>query len=155
MTESTNALRKKSLFFLKEALIIAVIIALAFPASRLVHTWLGKQALEKVQLDNLSYQVAVEKAQHEDKPLMLEFSAIWCSSCRKLNKQVLANTRVSEKIRSDYVYARLDYDAPLDRKLFDQYGIQGFPTILVMNPDKTNIRALPTTFDPDQFLRLL
>jgi len=150
-----STIRKKSLNLLREAIIVGLVVAFAFGAHKAVNIWLGKEAIKNVHLENLPYAVALKKATDEGKPVMLEFAAIWCPGCRKLDKQVFAKAEVNEKISSDYVFARLDYDDQNDRKIFEQFGIKGFPTIIVMNPDKSNARVLENTFDPDHFLKQL
>lgn len=150
-----NLTWKKAILFAREALIIGLIIILASFASKPINSWFGKRAIDDVNLEDVAYSLALQRSVDEGKPLMLEFSATWCSSCRKFDRKVMANVEVNEKIRSEYIFARLDYDEPEDRQIFDQYGVQGFPLIIVIDPDSSNAKKLAFTFDPENFLQQL
>ena len=119
------------------------------------NSWLGERAIERAQFEEIDYPDAAQKALEEGKPLMLKFSAVWCGSCRKLYNQVLAESSVNNKIRSEYVFTRLDHGRPEDQKVFEQFGVAAVPTIIVMNADGSGARALQNTLDTEQFLRQL
>ena len=152
MKPSQNSL----ISFFRELILVAIIIVLAFSGSRLVNSWLGERAIERAQFEEIDYPDAAQKALEEGKPLMLKFSAVWCGSCRKLYNQVLAESSVNNKIRSEYVYTRLEHDRPEDQKVFEQFGVAAVPAIIVMNADGSGTRAfLQNTLDTEQFLRQL
>ncbi len=56
------------------------------------------------------YEVALEKAKKEKKPLMVFMSTSYCPWCRKLESQVLAKEHIDAKIHAKYIPVMLNYD---------------------------------------------
>ena len=139
---------------LRELVIIAVIVAAAFYGNRLVQTWLGQKAIEQAGYEQISFDAAKALANTQGKPMLVDFSAVWCPSCRKLDTKVFANPAVKMRIEQDYVYVRLEYESD-DRALFERYGVTGFPTLLLMDAAGNPYQRLGFTLDPEQFLTQL
>ena len=148
-------IRKKLLFIGKEVLIVGAIFLLVFAVSKPINSWFGQRALDSTGLRYLSYAEANQLAEETGKPVMLSFSSLWCGNCRRMDAQVFANANVREKIESEYLIVRLDWDQDSDRRIFEKYGISGFPTILIKQPDTNTLSRLPTTFSPEQFLSFI
>ncbi len=129
---------------------LAFILVVAILAAKPINGWLGHRAVEKTGLEYLPYEQVLRLSEETGKPVMLEFAAIWCGTCRRLDNQVFGNEQVREKIQSDYLFSRLDWDQ--DQAIFDRYGIQGFPTVLIIEPESQSARRVITTFDPVEFL---
>jgi thiol-disulfide isomerase/thioredoxin len=64
----------------------------------------------KVMKYETDYEVALEKAKKEKKPLMVFMSTSYCPWCRKLESQVLAKESIDEKIHAEYIPVMLNYD---------------------------------------------
>ena len=90
------------------------------------------------------YDVAIEKAAAENKPIVVDFSGSdWCGWCIRLDKEVFA-TEVFKKAAAEK-YILLMVDSPSSEsllsekakkqnpKLVEKYGIEGFPTVLVLD----------------------
>lgn len=120
-----------------------------------VQTWLGRQALAEVKLEQLSYQQALQQATAEGKPVLVDISALWCPSCRKLDKQVLAQPQVQQAIEQRAIFTRVELETPEGEKLQQQFQIKGVPTLLVLNSDGSLKQQLPLTFDPAIFINRL
>ena len=92
---------KKIRYILKEMAIVATIFAIVFFGGRQVNSWLGEKALNETGIAFQNYEAAIAQAIESGKPVLLEFGAVWCGSCRKLNSQVMADERVKQKISDD------------------------------------------------------
>jgi len=134
----------------KEVLVLAVMFLLIYFGNQQIQTWLGKRAIEATALSKINFEAALQQAKLENKPILAEFSAIWCPGCRKLDSRVLAKDEVRDRISEDYVFVRLEYESA-DRVLFKRYGVSGFPTLLVLNPDGGVQRQLSLSYNPEQF----
>ena len=138
-----------------ELISLAVICGLVYLGNHQVQTWLGQRAVEQTGLPQTSYQMALEKSAQTGKPVLLEFAAIWCSSCRALDTEVLANTGVRKSIESGYIFSRLEWESEADKAIFEQYGVDGFPVLLIVDANGQVRRKINFTLDPQQFLAQL
>ena len=136
-------------------LIFAAVLAGIYFGNTAVQTYLGKQALAQTGLELIDMNEALARARTENKLVLADMSAIWCPSCRKLDKQVLSNPAVKAAIARGYVFTRVEYESDEGRAFAKRYQVDGFPTLLVLDPQGELLRKLPLTFDPQHFISLL
>ena len=72
-----------------------------------VQSYLGRQALEKTGLVSLRLDEALSKAGAENKQVLVDVSAIWCPTCRKLDNDVFADAGVRQYINENLAFTRL------------------------------------------------
>ena len=87
---------------------------------------------------------AKAKAAAENKAVLVDFTGSdWCGWCIRLRKQVLDTPAFEQYAKDKFVFMEVDvprnpkFDKELrarNEKLCDQYGVDGFPTILVLTP---------------------
>lgn len=140
--------------FIKVVAIIAV-LTLVYFGNKGLQSYLGKQAIGKLSFTVHSLEQAKVLAQKEQKLILADYSAIWCPSCRKLDTQVFANTKVARQIDEDFVYARLDYDSIEGAAFAQTYALVGFPRVLVLRPNGDKLTEMPLTFNPVEYLENL
>jgi thioredoxin-related protein len=91
------------------------------------------------------FEAAKAKAKAENKPLLLDFTGSdWCGWCIKLDKEVFSKDAFKEYAAAELVLVELDFPRRKElsselkaqnEKLAQQYGIRGFPTILILSPE--------------------
>ena len=91
------------------------------------------------------YKKAQQEAKASNKFLLLDFTGSdWCGWCKKFDKEILSQSQFQDYARENLVLVELDFprakpQSPELRKqnqeLADQYQVQGFPTIVVLNGD--------------------
>lgn len=88
---------------------------------------------------------ALDQAQAQNKPVMMDFSADWCAACKKLERETFSRPSVI-KASEQFICVKIDCTDTADpriKKLQTKYSVKGLPTILFMNaeghilPDKT------------------
>lgn len=89
-------------------------------------------------------EAAKAKAAAENKAVLVDFTGSdWCGWCIRLRKQVLDTPAFEQYAKDKFVFMEVDvprnpkFDKELrarNEKLCDQYGVDGFPTILVLTP---------------------
>ena len=57
-----------------------------------------------------SLKVAQRLAIQQDKPIMIVFGASWCTYCHKLERETLADKRITGVIEREFIPVHLDFD---------------------------------------------
>jgi thiol:disulfide interchange protein len=135
--------------------IMILISVLGYYTNRTIQSYLGQQAIDQTGLDIRTLERALEIAKSSNKLVLADMSAIWCPSCRKLDKQVFSNEQVKTQLNQDFVYARIEYDSPEGTSFMQNYQVTGFPTLLVLNASGEKLVQLPINYEPLAFLKTL
>lgn len=147
-------LEKKKTPWLKFAIFAAIVAALYFINVE-VQTRLGESVLAEMKLERHSLEQALAKAQADNKLVLADLSAIWCPTCRSLDKHIFSNPTVQNVINEKYVFARIEYESPAGEAFMERYDTRVFPTLLVLTPDGQKVRELPVTTEPAEFIQFL
>jgi len=97
--------------------------------------------------DNLSWngnlEKAIEQAKKENKAVLVNFTGSdWCIWCKRLSAEVFQQKDFEAYAKESLVLVMLDFPKDLQQSqetkaynnsLAQKYGIQGFPTILLIN----------------------
>jgi thiol:disulfide interchange protein len=137
--------------FKKRALwiFVAAVVALGgYFAHTAWQTQRGEAALKATALEFLPLEQALALAKVQGKPVLVDFSAIWCPTCRALHAEVFTNATVKAAITTGFVLSRVDYESPEARTFMQRYEVQGFPTLLVLSAEGRLVRRVPVSFDP-------
>ena len=89
------------------------------------------------------YKKAQEDAKAGKKLMLLEFTGSdWCGWCMKLDKEVFSTPEFQNYASKNLILVKLDFPRrrpqtealkKQNEQLAQKYGIQGFPTIIVLN----------------------
>ncbi|MCC7519704.1 MAG: thioredoxin family protein [Verrucomicrobiae bacterium] len=95
---------------------------------------------------------ALEKAKTENKPLVMDFTGSdWCGWCIKLDKEVFGKPEFKSYAAKNLVLLKLDFprrrtlpaaEKEQNEALAGKYGIRGFPTIVVLDPQGETLGQL-------------
>ena len=135
-------------------LLIAIPLSVYFLNVEVQSYW-GRQALAETGLNSLSLDDAVTKATAEDKMIIVDVSAIWCPTCRKLDKTVFADEKVRKKINEKFVFSRLEYESEEGTAFLKKHKVRGFPSLFLLNGSGEVVKRLRVVFEPSQFLAQL
>jgi len=80
-----------------------------------------------------SYTKAAEEAVELEKPILIEFTAVWCGACRQMQQLTFSDRRLVDYVDSAFVPLVLDADQYSD--LVSGFRVEAFPTTLVVSPD--------------------
>ena len=95
-----------------------------------------------------SRNVAFKKAVDDDKLVMIDFYAVWCGWCKKLDKDTYTDAGVVELSEK---FVGLKVDAEKERKCAAKYKIEGFPTIVFTDPKENEIYRIGGYMPPGHF----
>jgi protein disulfide-isomerase len=89
------------------------------------------------------YQAALAQAKSEKRNVMLFFTGSdWCSWCKKLNKEILSTPEFSKYAAEKLILVELDFPRSKaqpagvkaqNAKLQNEFKIEGYPTVIVLN----------------------
>jgi thioredoxin-related protein len=101
---------------------------------------------EKEDLWKTDFEAAKAQAKAENKLLLVDFTGSdWCIWCKRLHAEVMDKDEFKTEAPKKFVLVELDF--PNDKskqsdelkaqnqKLLKKYSIQGYPTVLVMDPE--------------------
>jgi protein disulfide-isomerase len=91
------------------------------------------------------YKKAQQEAKANNKFLLLDFTGSdWCGWCKKFDKEILSQSQFKDYAREKLVLVELDFPRAKpqsvelrkqNQQLAQQYQVQGFPTIVVLDGD--------------------
>ncbi|MGD9590671.1 MAG: thioredoxin family protein [Pyrinomonadaceae bacterium] len=131
-----------------------VALALYFGNVELQSFW-GRQALANTGLVNVPFADALVRSKTENKPILLDISAIWCSNCRKLDSTVFSDISVKRAINERFIFSRIEYESEEGQKFLESHEVSGFPTVWILNGEGEVIKRVGITFEPSQFMQHL
>ncbi|MBK9259158.1 MAG: thioredoxin family protein [Polyangiaceae bacterium] len=104
-----------------------------------------------------SEKEALEKAQREKRPFMVDFTADWCGACKEFTKHTFSDPRVMEKA-GNFVAVKFDAtndEDPQVEQVKKKYNVVGLPTVVIYDSTGKE-RTRFTEFVPaDKFLKAI
>lgn len=90
------------------------------------------------------------QAQRETKPLLIDFYAVWCLPCQRMEKETFSDARVKDVLQK-VVVLRIDTDK--EPTLSEKFGVVGLPDFRLITSDGKEFRRLRGFQTSDKFLR--
>ena len=103
---------------------------------------------------NGDVDAAFKSARASNKPVLLYWGAQWCPPCKQLKSAVFSRPDFIEKSKL-FVAVYLDGDLPDAQKWGDVFRVTGYPTVVVLKPDRTEITRVAGNMDLSLYARVL
>ncbi len=109
-----------------------------------------------VNWQSYSDQIIANAVKHH-KPVIIDFSAAWCASCRELDEVTFHNPDIVRLSKSDVIMVKVDLTRkgnPLHERLVKHFEIKGVPSVVFIDPSGKERRDLRLVdfLPPDKFL---
>ena len=119
---------------------------------RFLFAWLYLTALNVFAelFSPLSFDEASQKAAQAGKIVFVDFYTTWCGPCRLMDKTTWTNDEVIRLLQEKTV--PIQVDAEKETKLAERYHIEGYPTMLLLKPEGTELDRFLGYRDAKTFL---
>jgi thiol:disulfide interchange protein DsbD len=98
------------------------------------------------------------RARAEGRPVIIDFSATWCTPCRELDEKTFHAPAIVQQAPRDIVMIKVDVTRggdPLHERLLAEYAVKGVPTVVFLDPqgrERLDLR-LVDYLPPEDFLK--
>ena len=99
-----------------------------------------------------SFEAAKQAASEENKPVLVVFESNTCTYCKKMDKTTWTDQRVQDQTRG-WVPVKVNGDQRRD--LAAAYGIQGYPTSVLISADGKPFAGREGYIEPTEFVSFL
>lgn len=93
---------------------------------------------------------AVAEAKKQKRPIFVDLFAHWCAPCKKLEKNTFSHPSV-RVLLSRYLVVKFDIDKPAGRKLVNRFGVNRFPTTLLLDSQGVELERIVGNYPPKFF----
>jgi len=107
--------------------------------------------------EKTDYVLAREKARTEARPLLVDFTAAWCVSCKELEKVTFSHDAV-EREAGRFVAVRVDAtddEDPKVEKALAEFRVKGLPTVILFDSEGREATRFNDFVDAEPFLAAL
>jgi len=120
-----------------------------------------------VEIAWLNYEEGLKKGKLENKNIFIDFYTNWCGWCKKLDKDVYADSSVKIVLTRHFVTVKTNAesrrrftlddgkeytDASLAREVF---GVQGYPALWFLTPAGEKLTYIPGYVPKEKFVNIL
>ena len=84
--------------------------------------------------NHITYTEALELSKQNNKPILIDFSAVWCANCYELKEKVFVNEEFKKFIDDNLIFTEVDVDKY--KNISDEYNIKWLPWIIVIDSNK-------------------
>jgi thiol:disulfide interchange protein len=90
--------------------------------------------LKPHSVENTASQI--DTALSQNKPVFLDFTASWCSSCKEMDRSTFKDEGVIEAL-GNYEFIKYYAEKPSEsptKEIMEMYGVKGLPTYIILEP---------------------
>ena len=97
---------------------------------------------------------AFAQAKAETKPVFVYWGAKWCPPCNQVKATLFNRQDFIERSRA-FVPVYVDGDSPGAQKLGARFKVSGYPTMVLFNPQGTELTRLPGEVEAERYTQVL
>jgi thioredoxin-like negative regulator of GroEL len=97
---------------------------------------------------------AFDLARNTARPVFLYWGAEWCPPCHYLKNKIFKRPEFVAKIE-EFIPVYLDGDSERAQVLGEELDVQGYPTVIVFNPEGEEVIRMPSTIPVAQYADIL
>lgn len=97
-------------------------------------------------------RLALDRARQEGRPVLVDTWATWCAPCHEMDRTTFASEAVQAGAGA---FVPLKVDADTRQSFLERYGIEVFPTLLLLDADGRELTRREGYVGPDELASLL
>lgn len=139
--------------------LLAISVVMSFKAYDQMHK-LPINTPEQGVIWEEGYEQALQKAQAENKYIMLDFWANHCTICKAIDKKIFHQNSVKNGLQEQFVFVKVDCTTSANQEanhLKQQFQVFAQPAILIVRPNDQKVlkkwSSEPYSMTPDQFIK--
>lgn len=106
------------------------------------------------KFQDITLEEALEKAKAEGKRVFINCHTETCGPCRMMEKNVFPQKECGDYFNKNYVCISKDMEKGEGSTINDKYGIEIYPTYLILNPDGTEVcKVIGAVKDAKKFIK--
>ncbi|MFB1012715.1 MAG: thioredoxin family protein [Bacteroidia bacterium] len=98
---------------------------------------------------------AKQSATEAGKPIFVDLSTVWCGYCKKMKRNVYTNAAVAQAMNAGFIPLALDGEKSDGAELVSKLGINGFPTLLILDAQGNVLKKKTGYLDAQQLIAFL
>ena len=130
--------------------ILSLLFSIAALATSIYTLTSGSSGTEKKVVISKQYARGrtLQKAQETDKPVVVFFYTDWCGFCQRF---VPTFDKITKKgdIKKNFAVAYVNCEKEENHKIMEEYGVQGYPTVIVIDEQGKRTQLDNATFFND------
>jgi thioredoxin 1 len=88
-----------------------------------------------------SYDEVLREAKKQNKSVLLDFYAAWCSPCQRLDRETFANKDFAQYANQNILVYKVDIESFDGMEIAEKFGVDVFPSMLLMDAKKRKIAS--------------
>jgi len=113
---------------LKFSLLACVIITSCDASSQTTKKKLTPPGIQFIEED---WDLALQKAQSQNKLVFIDIYATWCGPCKLLKQYTFTDSAVGDFFNKNFINVSIDGEKGVGPQLAQQFAIEGYPTLVV------------------------
>ncbi len=114
----------------------------------------GKVAEGGIDWFEGSVEEALSRAKSEARPIFLYWGAQWCPPCNQIKSTIFVREDFIARTRQ-FIAVYLDGDSDGAQRWGEHFGTSGYPTLIVLQPDGTELTRLSSGMDGARYPEVL
>ena len=99
-----------------------------------------------------TFAEALEQSKTANKPLFVDFYAVWCVPCRKMAKTVFTLPEVGQYFNEHFINIQIDAEKKENVDIAKSYKVEAYPTLAFIAPDGKALSVNMGAMDQNELL---
>lgn len=108
---------------------------------------------QEIYFLNSSYAEALQIAKEQNKPLFIDFYAVWCGPCQMMNQNVFTNQKVADYFNQKLIALKVNCEDTRHKEVVKKYNVKAYPTLVFISPQEEIMVRYEGGLSPEMFLK--